>query len=123
MVLNVVALWKQEARDPARTSRRGERPQLPRLLARISAMPAARRACWSRVGLGTAAFSMQDILLEPYGGEILHLTVGATTALTALLAAGALMRLCDRGAPARPGADPYRVAASARSLGWSRSRP
>jgi hypothetical protein len=24
------------------------------------------------VGLGTAAFSMQDILLEPYGGEILR---------------------------------------------------
>ena len=25
------------------------------------------------VGLGTAAFNMQDIILEPYGGEILHL--------------------------------------------------
>ena len=33
---------------------------------------------------------MQDILLEPYGGQILHLTVGATTTLTALLAAGGL---------------------------------
>ena len=31
---------------------------------------------------------MQDILLEPYGGKILHLPVGATTALTAMLAFG-----------------------------------
>jgi BCD family chlorophyll transporter-like MFS transporter len=34
---------------------------------------------------------MQDILLEPYGGQILGLAVGATTALTALMAAGALL--------------------------------
>jgi BCD family chlorophyll transporter-like MFS transporter len=34
---------------------------------------------------------MQDIILEPYGGEILKLTVGATTVLTALLAGGALL--------------------------------
>ena len=33
------------------------------------------------LGLGTVAFSMQDILLEPYGGQVLHLTVGTTTAL------------------------------------------
>ena len=38
--------------------------------------------------LGTAGFTMQDILLEPYGGKILHLPVGATTALTAMLAIG-----------------------------------
>ena len=31
---------------------------------------------------------MQDILLEPYGGKILKLPVGATTALTAMLAFG-----------------------------------
>jgi MFS transporter, BCD family, chlorophyll transporter len=31
------------------------------------------------LGLGTAAFNMQDIVLEPYGGEILGLSVGATT--------------------------------------------
>ncbi len=48
------------------------------------------------VGLGTAAFNMQDIVLEPYGGEILHLPVGATTALTAMLAGGMLARLLAR---------------------------
>ena len=38
-------------------------------------------------GIGTLAFSMQDVLLEPYGGQILDLTVSATTVLTATLAA------------------------------------
>ena len=33
---------------------------------------AARGRLLVAVGLGTAAFSMQDILLEPYGGEILQ---------------------------------------------------
>jgi BCD family chlorophyll transporter-like MFS transporter len=64
------------------------------------------------LGLGTVAFSMQDILLEPYGGQILHLTVGMTTALTAGLAGGGL---CGFGLAARllgRGADPYRLAGS-----------
>jgi BCD family chlorophyll transporter-like MFS transporter len=38
------------------------------------------------VGLGTMAFSMQDVLLEPYGGQVLGLSVAATTKLTATLA-------------------------------------
>ena len=63
------------------------------------------------VGLGTAAFSMQDILLEPYGGEILRLSVSETTALTAMLATGTLtgLALAARGLGA--GIDPYRQAA------------
>ena len=36
------------------------------------------------------AFNMQDVLLEPYGGEILGLSVSATTYLTALWSTGAL---------------------------------
>jgi MFS transporter, BCD family, chlorophyll transporter len=43
------------------------------------------------VFLGTLAFNMQDVLLEPYGGEILGLPVAATTLLTAGWAAGALL--------------------------------
>ena len=41
-------------------------------------------------GIGAAAFAMQDVLLEPYGGEILGLSVSATTLLTATWAGGAL---------------------------------
>ena len=60
--------------------------------------------------MGTVAFSMQDVLLEPYGGKILHLAVSSTTTLTALLAVGGA---CGLGLAARKlnrGADPYRVA-------------
>ena len=63
------------------------------------------------VGLGTAAFSMEDILLEPYGGQILHLPVGATTKLTALLAVGGLLGFAIAARALSRGADPYRLAA------------
>ena len=42
---------------------------------------------------GTLAFSMQDVLLEPYGGQILGLSVSETTNLTGLWALGALLGL------------------------------
>jgi hypothetical protein len=45
------------------------------------------------VFLGTMAFNMQDVLLEPYGGEILGLSVSSTTLLTATWALGALAGL------------------------------
>jgi MFS transporter, BCD family, chlorophyll transporter len=90
MALNLLALWKQEPRDPARNP--------------AAAVPPSFRAAWRElvtegrsgrfllaVGLGTMAFSMQDILLEPYGGEILGLAVAATTTLTAFLAFGTLV--------------------------------
>lgn len=110
MVLNLIALWKQEARNPARTS-----PQLPRPDFGTSWRAFAHQGRTMRfllaVALGTAAFSMQDIILEPYGGEILGLSVSATTVLTALLAGGALLAF---GLAARwlgAGIDPYRLAA------------
>ena len=63
------------------------------------------------VALGTAAFTMQDILLEPYGGEILHLTVGQTTALTALFAVGTLTGFALAARSLGRGGDAYRLAA------------
>ena len=53
---------------------------------------------------------MQDVLLEPYGGKILHLPVGATTGLTALLAIGGGVGLGLAARALNRGADPYRVA-------------
>ncbi len=110
MVLNVIALWKQEARNPALTARDREQPTFRQAWAQFSQAPQAKRRLLA-LGLGTIAFSMQDILLEPYGGQILHLTVGTTTMLSAVLAAGGLSgfglaaRLLGRGT------DPYRLAA------------
>ena len=52
---------------------------------------------------------MQDVLLEPYGGRVLHLSVGATTSLTALLAVGGGTGLWLAARSLAKGSDPYRV--------------
>ena len=62
------------------------------------------------VGLGTMAFSMGDVLLEPFGGEILHLAVSDTTLLTALLAFGGLTGFAWASNVLGRGADPFRMA-------------
>jgi BCD family chlorophyll transporter-like MFS transporter len=110
MILNVIALWKQEARQPSLTS--GERPRASFLESwrEFRAAGLSRRVLIS-VGVGTAAFSMQDVLLEPYGGEILKLSVGETTALTAILAAGTLVGLALAARWLGAGMDSYRLAA------------
>jgi BCD family chlorophyll transporter-like MFS transporter len=54
---------------------------------------------------------MQDVLLEPYGGQILHLSVGTTTALTALLASGGLTGFVTAARALVRGVDAYRMAA------------
>jgi BCD family chlorophyll transporter-like MFS transporter len=91
MVLNMIALWKQEARNPQSTrARPGEvRPRFADSWRTFTQGGRASRLLVT-VGLGTAAFSMQDVLLEPYGGQIMGLTVGQTSSLTALMAGGAL---------------------------------
>lgn len=61
--------------------------------------PAQFRDAWDRfakkpgvgrllaaTGIGAAAFTMQDVLLEPYGGEVLGMSVSGTTLLTAVFA-------------------------------------
>ncbi len=110
MVLNVIALWKQEARDPSRTLASRERPRFGDSWRHFRQAGGSMRVLLA-VGLGTAGFTMQDILLEPYGAEILHLTVGETTALTALFAAGTLAGFGLSARRLGKGSDPYRIAA------------
>lgn len=88
LAMNLTALWKQEARQ----SKRGQREVggFSKSLQALMAIPQMKRFLWT-VGLGTCAFSMQDIILEPYGGEVLGLGVGATSGLTAIGAAGSLI--------------------------------
>jgi BCD family chlorophyll transporter-like MFS transporter len=62
------------------------------------------------VGLGTMAFTMEDVLLEPFGGEILGLSVGMTTALTATLALGGLAGFAWASRVLSRGFDPFRMA-------------
>ena len=112
LVLNSIALWKQEARDPARAAalRTEVPPVFKDVWRRFIANGRARRFLWT-VGLGTAAFNMQDIILEPYGGEILKLSVSSTTMLTALLAGGSLIAFGYASRSLSRGKDPYRLAA------------
>ncbi len=90
LALNLIALWKQEVRNPTGTAKHSLQPDFSTSWKSFVRQGRTRRFLVA-VGLGTAAFNMQDIILEPYGGEILKLTVGATTILTALLAGGALL--------------------------------
>jgi BCD family chlorophyll transporter-like MFS transporter len=110
MILNLTALWKQETRDPQRTA--ADRPMLSFQQAWQNVTRGRRtRRSLVALGLGTVAFSMQDILLEPYGGQVLHLAVGQTTALTAVLATGGLCGFCLASKLLGRGTDPYRLAA------------
>ncbi|WP_405231348.1 MFS transporter [Lentisalinibacter salinarum] len=108
-VLNMLALWKQEAMRPEKTDRSLPRPSFAAAWRAFAEAPGARRFLVA-VGLGTAAFSMQDILLEPYGGHILGLSVGATTALTALLAGGTLVGFALAARHLARGGDAFRLA-------------
>ncbi len=110
MLMNLVALWKQEARNPANTSRSAPRPAFREVWVRFASQGRSLRFL-TAVGLGTAAFNMQDIILEPYGGEILHLPVGATTTLTAMMACGALAAFALAAHWLGRGTDPHRLSA------------
>ena len=87
-VLNLASLWKQEARQDKRGRR--EAGGFAQSWRTLMTQPQMRRFLWT-LGLGTFAFNMQDIVLEPYAAEILHLDVGMTSTLTALSAGGALL--------------------------------
>ena len=89
--LNLVALWKQERMNPmTREERAAPRGRFRDALLELLEQPRVFRMILV-IAVGTAAFAMQDVLLEPYGGEILGLSVGATTKLTAVWAIGALL--------------------------------
>ncbi len=117
MILNIAALWKQEARDPSRNrDLTNEDADFRAAWGHLRERDRFRRALVA-VGLGTAAFSMQDILLEPYGGEILHLPVGSTTALTGLSAIGTLLGFMFAAHALEKGRDPYRLAGYGAAVG------
>jgi BCD family chlorophyll transporter-like MFS transporter len=116
LVLNMVALWKQEVRNPGLTSKRVRQPTFAEEWRALAKAGRTLRLLVA-VGLGTAAFAMQDILLEPYGGQVLKMSVGATTELTATLAFGALLAFALAANLLERGFDPHRLAAHGALLG------
>ena len=110
LALNIVALWKQEhVRPMSKEEREAPRPKFAEAWADLMKGGTAGRLL-AVVFLGTVAFNMQDVLLEPYGGEILGLSVGATTTLTAMWAAGALAGFGVAARMLGRNANPYRMA-------------
>jgi MFS transporter, BCD family, chlorophyll transporter len=112
MILNLVALWQQEKVKPmSKTEREAPRPKFADAWRDLMAGGSAGRLLFVVV-LGTMGFQMQDVLLEPYGGEILGLSVGATTWLTAMNAVGALLGFVLAARWLSQGRDAFRTAAT-----------
>jgi MFS transporter, BCD family, chlorophyll transporter len=117
LVLNSIALWKQEAlRRGAHLIAPEHETDFRSALSTYVKGPHALR-CLVVVGLGTMAFGMQDVLLEPYGGEILKLSVSATTYLTATLAAGGLVGFAYASRVLSKGLDPFKMCFAGAVLG------
>ncbi len=111
LVLNLIALWKQERFRPmTKDERDAPRPRFSDAWADLMSGGTAGRLLVVVV-LGTLGFSMQDVLLEPYGGQVLGLSVSKTTLLTAMSATGALIGFLVAGRWLARGLDPYRMAA------------
>jgi BCD family chlorophyll transporter-like MFS transporter len=111
ILLNLVALWKQEKIAPMTKAERAA----PRPLFRDAWADFVKGGQVGRllvvVFLGTMAFNMQDVLLEPYGGEILGMSVSSTTLLTAMWAFGALVGFGAAAKWLASSMNPYRMAA------------
>lgn len=108
LALNVAALWKQEARG------RAPAPELQVPFKEVwrSLLHGTRAGrLLAAVALGSAGFAMQDVLLEPYGGQVMGMSVGSTSLLTALTAAGALVAFALSARVLGRGGDPCRLAA------------
>lgn len=102
IVLNSCAIWKQEARDRTRASLPATKAVFRAEVSRLVQRPGVLRLM-AVIALGTAGFGMADVLLEPFGGQVLAMTVAQTTRLTIILAFGSLIgfavaaRLLGRG--------------------------
>jgi MFS transporter, BCD family, chlorophyll transporter len=117
LILNVIAFWKQERVKPmSKAEREAPRPAFGDAWKQLMQQDGARRLLVV-VFLGTLAFNMQDVLLEPYGGQVLGLSVSATTVLTALWALGALIGFLWATRRLSNGADPFRQGATGLLIG------
>ena len=110
MILNVVALWKQEARHSGRSCQIDVDESFSEAWKGFASGGQAVRRLFV-LGVGTMAFQMEDVLLEPYGGDILGLSVSSTTTLTATLAFGSLIGFSWASKVLSRGVDPFLMAA------------
>ncbi|MEL7000380.1 MAG: PucC family protein [Pseudomonadota bacterium] len=108
IILNVIALWKQEGRDRVRAASNEPAPDFWHEWSKLIRGTGATRLLVV-IALGTMGFGMADVLLEPYGGHVLGLTVAETTRLTAVLASGGLAGFAVASRVLSRGMDPARL--------------
>ena len=116
IVLNGLAMWKQEARN----RERAQSPQPVTTFGQAWARLAARRGMLRLlvvIALGTAGFGMADVLLEPFGGQVLQMSVAETTRLTVVLALGSLLGFGLASRWLGRGGQPMRVASIGAAVG------
>jgi BCD family chlorophyll transporter-like MFS transporter len=116
VVLNGIALWKQEPRNRARAMQAPDRTSFAEAWASLVRSP-GMILLLVVIGLGTAGFGMADVLLEPYGGQVLGMGVGQTTQLTAILAGGTLAGFTVAWRVIGRGANPIGIALLGAALG------
>jgi MFS transporter, BCD family, chlorophyll transporter len=116
LVLNLIALWKQEkvrpmtrpsARPRARSSARPGRPDGGRHAGRLLAV----------VALGTLASTCRTCCWNPMAARSWGLSVSPTTLADRAWAMGALVGFAAGGALAGRGMDPFRMAARGHLIG------
>jgi MFS transporter, BCD family, chlorophyll transporter len=91
VALNFIAMWKQEARDRKRAmAPQGLQVSFAEAWGSLTERPGMFRLL-TVVAFGTAGFGMADVLLEPFGGQVLQMSVAETTRLTIYLACGSLI--------------------------------
>jgi MFS transporter, BCD family, chlorophyll transporter len=115
IVLNVISLWKQEPRTQTVKSLQQEPSFIDSWRTFSQGNNAMRRLLV--VGFGTMAFSMNEVLLEPYGGQILSMSVSETTMLTAILAVGGLIGFSWASRVLSRGTDPFYMSAIGALIG------
>ncbi len=85
IVLAIVAIWRQEPRFISSSA-----PPAGRLRSSLRMIASNRQARWFGAFLFTSMFSyfMQDVLLEPFGGEVFQLSASETTRFNAYMGVG-----------------------------------
>jgi BCD family chlorophyll transporter-like MFS transporter len=103
VVLSVIAVWGQEkklppaeAADPARPA--PPRPKLRAAVREIAAIPMAR-TFFAFMVLSTLFLFLQQAVLTSFGGDVLHLSVRATSGFSAILTIGTIAGMTIAGRP------------------------
>jgi MFS transporter, BCD family, chlorophyll transporter len=101
VVLTWIALWQQERLKPNGQIDAPFREIRVRLSlwasVRMLAGQRALRSLFAVLFVATAAFATHDVLLEPYGGQVLGMSVAATTQLTAFWGVAMLLAIALAG--------------------------